>query len=115
MRLSKLIPPWLLDRLGTLGWKAEEVDHYVFHQPSEMMIKKLLEDVKADPAKGVYTHSLYGNTASVAVGVTYHQLLQERDVKPGDKLVLGSAAAGFSMVFCAGTWDGPASVAKTPR
>jgi 3-oxoacyl-[acyl-carrier-protein] synthase-3 len=115
MRLSKLIPPWLLDRLGALGWKAEEVDHYVFHQPSEMMIKKLLEDVGADPAKGVYTHSLYGNTASVAVGVTYHQLLQERDVKPGDKLVLGSAAAGFSMVFCAGTWDGPASVASVPR
>ncbi len=107
MRLSKLIPPWLKDRLETLGWTPQEVNHYVFHQPSEMMVRKLLEDVGADPERGVYTHSLYGNTASAAVGVTYHRLLESRQVKEGDKLVLGSAAAGFSMVFSAGIWTGP--------
>lgn len=109
MRLSKLIPPWLLNRLQALGWTAQDVSHYIFHQPSELMIRKLLEDIGADPHKGVYTHAQYGNTASAAVGVTYHHLLQEREVKQGDKIVLGSAAAGFTMVFAGGVWDGPTS------
>jgi 3-oxoacyl-[acyl-carrier-protein] synthase-3 len=112
MRLSRLIPPWLTSRLDALGWCPNDVAHYVFHQPSEKMIRKLLEDVNTDPARGVYTHSLYGNTASAAVAVTLDHLLQEREVKPGDKLVLGSAAAGFSMVFVGGVWDGPVNNPK---
>jgi hypothetical protein len=32
-------------------------------------------------------------------------------VKRGDKLVLGSAAAGYSMVFAMGDWTGSASSA----
>jgi len=33
-------------------------------------------------------------------------------VNPGDKMVLGSAAAGFAMVFVGGVWDGPANQPK---
>ena len=38
--------------------------------------------------------------------MTYNQLLEERKVKRGDKLVLGSAAAGYSMVMATGEWSG---------
>jgi len=107
MRLGKLIPPWLTSQLRSLDWSPKDVLHYVFHQPSERMIRKLLEDVQVEPSRGVYTHALYGNTASAAVAVTLHRLLEERAVQPGDKMVLGSAAAGFSMVFAGGVWDGP--------
>ena len=58
-------------------------------------------------ATGVYTHSLYGNTASASVGVTYHRLLEERTMRPGQKLILGSAAAGFSIVMATGEWTEP--------
>jgi 3-oxoacyl-[acyl-carrier-protein] synthase-3 len=104
MRLGKLIPPWVEERLTALGMKASDIQHYVFHQPSELMVRKILEDIGVDPGRGVYTHSLYGNTASASVGVTYQRLLEEREIKPGDKLVLGSAAAGFSMVMVTGEW-----------
>ena len=40
------------------------------------MVRKILEDIDADSDKGVYTHSLYGNTASASVGVTYQRLLR---------------------------------------
>ena len=108
MRLGKYIPPWVTERLGMLGMKPDDIDHYVFHQPSEIMVRKILEDIGVDAAKGVYTHALYGNTASASIGVTYNQLLEERTVKPGDKLVLGSAAAGYSMVMATGEWTGSA-------
>jgi 3-oxoacyl-[acyl-carrier-protein] synthase-3 len=104
MRLGKLIPPLLQKNLASVGWKPSDVDHYVFHQPSEIMVRKILEDIGADPAKGIYSHPLYGNTASASVGVTFNRLLEEREVRPGDKIVLGSAAAGFSVVVATGEW-----------
>jgi 3-oxoacyl-[acyl-carrier-protein] synthase-3 len=106
MRLGKLIPPWLTSKLDAIGWSPKDVDHYVLHQPSEVMVRKLLDDMGVEQERGVHTHSLYGNTASASVAVTYHQLLKERQPKPGDKIVLGSAAAGFTMVFIAGEWTG---------
>ncbi len=106
MRLGKYIPPWVTEQLGALGLKPEEIDHYVFHQPSEVMTRKILTDIGVDQEKGIYTHSLYGNTASASVGVTYRQLLRDRTLKRGDKIVLGSAAAGYSMVMATGDWTG---------
>jgi 3-oxoacyl-[acyl-carrier-protein] synthase-3 len=104
MRLRKLVPPLLLRSLDSVGWKVTDVDHFVFHQPSEQMIGQLLEDIGADPRRAIYTHHRYGNTASASVGVTFERLLQERDLRPGDKVVLGSAAAGFSVVVATGEW-----------
>ena len=104
MRLGKLIPPLLKDQIAATGWSPAEVDHYVFHQPSEVMVRKIIEDTGGDPEHGVYSHHLYGNTASASVGVTYNLLLKERGIKPGAKLVLGSAAAGFSVVIATGEW-----------
>jgi len=104
MRLGKLIPPLLRERFAQVGWRPEDVDHYVFHQPSEIMVRQIIKDTGADPNRGIYTHSLYGNTASASVGVTFDHLLKEREVKVGDKIALGSAAAGFSVVVATGEW-----------
>lgn len=104
MRLGKLIPPIVRQRFDKVGWHPQEVDHYVFHQPSEPMVRQIIRDSGADPERGIYTHSEYGNTASASVAVTYDQLLKERKVKPGDKIALGSAAAGFSVVVATGEW-----------
>ncbi len=107
MRLGKLIPPWLRENLAAMSWDARDVAHYIFHQPSVLMVRKIIEDTGGDPDTGVFTHPIYGNTASASVGVTYHQLLREREVKVGDKLILGSAAAGFSVVAAFGEWTQP--------
>jgi hypothetical protein len=34
-----------------------------------------------------------------------HQLLQERELEAGEKLILSTAASGFTMVTAAGEWD----------
>ena len=107
MRLRNLLPPLLEQYLAAVRWRASEVDHFVVHQPSESMIRRVLRDIGADPKKAVYTHHHYGNTASASVGVTYAKLLEERVLKPGDKIMLGSAAAGFSVVVAIGEWIGP--------
>jgi len=112
MRLRKLIPPLLHELLGRVGWTPAEVDHYVLHQPSESEIRQVLSAAGADPERGIYTHHRYGNTASASVGLAYRDLARERALQPGDKLVLGSAAAGFSVVVGTGTWVGPQGAAR---
>jgi 3-oxoacyl-[acyl-carrier-protein] synthase-3 len=104
MRLAKIIPPWVTERLAAIGLAPRDIDHYVFHQPSEVMVRRILQELGVDPARGVYTHAMYGNTASASVGVTYDRLLEERTVRAGDKIVLGSAAAGLSIVLATGEW-----------
>jgi 3-oxoacyl-[acyl-carrier-protein] synthase III len=68
------------------------------------MVRKILEKIGADPKRGVYTHHLYGNTATASVGLAMDRLLAERSVGFGDRFVLGSAAAGFAMVVATGEW-----------
>jgi len=112
MRLGKLIPPVTQRNLDALGLGPRDIAHYVFHQPSEIMVRKILEDIGADPAQGVYTHHLYGNTASASVAITFDHLLKQRRVEHQQKIVLGSAAAGFSAVMVTGEWTQPASAAR---
>jgi len=102
--LNVHVAPELRRVIDALGWTVDEVDHFVFHQPSEQMVNKVLGDLGADPKKGLKTHHLYGNTASTTVALSMHEVLKQRDVAPGDKLLLASAAAGFSMVTAAGVW-----------
>lgn len=104
MRLGALIPPVTKRNLAKLNLTAQDIDYFVFHQPSEVMVRKILDDIGAGQAKGVYTHHLYGNTASAAVGITYDYLLKTQELREGQKLVLGSAAAGFTAAMATGVW-----------
>lgn len=103
-KLNVHVAPELRRVLDQVGWAVDDVDHFVLHQPSEHMIDKVLGDLGADPSRGLKTHHLYGNTASTTVALAMHEVLEQRDVRPGDKLLLSSAAAGFSMVTAVGTW-----------
>jgi len=90
--------------IAKVGWTPDDVDHYVFHQPSKYMVDKVLADLGVPEDRCVHTFHLYANTASTTVPIAMHQTLIERDVQPGDKFVLSSAAAGFSMATLAGVW-----------
>jgi 3-oxoacyl-[acyl-carrier-protein] synthase III len=79
------------------------------------VLRQILEDVGADPDKAIYSHHRYGNTASASVGVTFERLLAERELRPGDKIVLGSAAAGFSVVVATGEWTRSLAAAQSTK
>jgi len=104
-KLNVYVAPELGRMLEHVGWSPEDVDHFVSHQPSEKMIRKILLELGADPYKAVYCHHLFGNTASTTVCLAMHQLLQERELEAGEKLILTTAASGFTMVTAAGEWN----------
>jgi len=104
-KLNKHVAPEVRRLVAQVGWTVDDVDHFVFHQPSENVLVGVLDDLGVDRSKGLITHHMYGNTVSTTVSLTMNELLKTGRVRAGDKLVLGTAAAGFSMVSMAGIWE----------
>ncbi|HEY7052787.1 MAG TPA: 3-oxoacyl-[acyl-carrier-protein] synthase III C-terminal domain-containing protein [Mycobacterium sp.] len=102
--LAVHVPPEIRTLLADAGWSPEDVDHYAFHQPSEAVLERVLTELGARPQACVHTHSLYGNTASTAWAVALDYRLKSGTVRDGDKIVVASAAAGFTIVGAAAEW-----------
>ncbi|MGY4708951.1 3-oxoacyl-ACP synthase III family protein [Mycolicibacterium sp. CBM1] len=103
--LAKHAAPEVRRLLAEIGWTPQEVDHYAFHQPSEALVERVLNELGARPQACVHTHSLYGNTASTSSVLALDYRLKHGTVEPGDKIVLATAAAGFTIVSAAATWE----------
>jgi 3-oxoacyl-[acyl-carrier-protein] synthase III len=104
--LSVHVPPAIRGMLDELGWSSEEIDHYAFHQPSEAVLERVFTELGARPQACIHTHSLFGNTASTAWALALEYRLEHGTVEPGDKIVMASAAAGFTIVGAAAVWEG---------
>jgi 3-oxoacyl-[acyl-carrier-protein] synthase III len=102
--LSVHVVPEIQGLLAGIGWSPEEIDHYAFHQPSEAVLEKIFADLNAKPQACIHTHSVYGNTASTAWALALDYRLRNGSVRNGDRIVIGSAAAGFTMVAAAAQW-----------
>lgn len=103
--LSIHVVPELRKMLDAAGWAPDDVDHYAFHQPSESALERVLAELGAKPRAGVHTHALYGNTASTAWALALDHRLRSGSVKPDDKIVIASAAAGFTLVGATAVWE----------
>lgn len=103
-KLHHYVPGQLRDFVATLGWDVADVEHFVLHQPSDAIVERVLQGLAVDPARAVRTHSLYGNTVSTSVALAMDHTLRTRPIRAGDRFVLASAAAGFSLAMVAGIW-----------
>ena len=103
--LSVHAAPEIRRLVADAGWSTEEVDHYAFHQPSEAVLERIFTELGARPQACVHTHSLYGNTASTSWALALDYRLRNGTVRNGDKIVIGSAAAGFTLVAAAAVWE----------
>ena len=68
-------------------------------------MERVLAELGARPQACVHTHSLFGNTASTSWAVALDYRLRNGTVAAGDKIVVASAAAGFTMVSAAAVWE----------
>jgi 3-oxoacyl-[acyl-carrier-protein] synthase III len=103
--LAVHVPGEVQRLLDSAGWTAEDVDHYIFHQPSQAILERVFDAIGARPEACVHTHSIYGNTASTSWAVALNHRLKHGTVNNGDKLVIASAASGFTIVCAAAVWE----------
>ncbi len=103
--LAVHVPGEVQRLLTDAGWAADDVDHYVFHQPSQAILERVFGALGARPDACVHTHSLYGNTASTSWAVALNHRLKHGTVNDGDKLVIASAASGFTIACASAVWE----------
>jgi 3-oxoacyl-[acyl-carrier-protein] synthase III len=103
--LAVHVPPEIRRLLADAGWSPEDIDHYAFHQPSEAVLERVFAELGARPQACVHTHSLFGNTASTSWALALDYRLRNGTVANGDKIVVASAAAGFTIVGAAAVWE----------
>lgn len=103
--LASHVPAEIRKLVGDVGWTTQEVDHYAFHQPSSAIIDAVFDELDAKPDARIHTHALYANTASTAWALALDHRIRNGGVRPGDKLVLMSAAAGFTIGTAAAVWS----------
>src|ERR1700729_2718989 len=103
--LSVHVVPEIQGLLENAGWAAEDVDHYIFPQPSQATLERVFDAVGARTEACVHTHSVYGNTASTSWAVALNHRLKHGSINNGDKLVIASAASGFTIVCASAVWE----------
>lgn len=103
--LAVHVPPEIRRLLADAGWSPEDVDHYALHQPSEAVLERVFSELGARPQACVHTHSLFGNTSSTSWALALDYRLRNGTVEDGDKIVVASAAAGFTIVAAAAVWE----------
>jgi len=100
----KYVPGEITRIAERLNWKINEIDFFISHQPSRRIIYQICDILKIDHKKAPITHNLYGNTVNVCVPITLDFLIKNSKLKNGNRIILSSAAAGFTMLTICAEW-----------
>ncbi len=89
------VPGMVKRVLEAANWSESNVDHYVFHQASQFMLKNVARSGRLPPAKVVLALQGYGNTSSASIPLAINdQLTALRSERR--RVVLGGFGIGWS-------------------
>jgi acetoacetyl-CoA synthase len=105
--LLRRFPPFLHAFLEQAGVTADEVAHFIPHQPNGALLDRLVERVGLPNARVHRTVEEYGNTAAAAVPLTLDLANRDGLLAEGDLVLLAGFGSGMSMSAAALRWGGP--------
>lgn len=103
-RLARFIPEGCRETARRAGWTVEEVDLWVFHQASDRSLRQIADQLGIPAERVPALHAEFGNCESSSAAMTLRLLHDRGLVRPGMKIVLGSAAAGFMLAAVGIAW-----------
>lgn len=101
----EFVPGEINNILNKVNWTIDDINYFISHQPSKKIIHQICDILGIDHEKAPVIHKLFGNTVNTSVPMTMDFLLKQNKIKSGDKLILSSAAAGFTMLTIAAEWE----------
>ncbi len=92
----KHVPPLISEVLSELNWELQDVQLVVPHQASRSIIEQICRAVDYPIEKCFITLERLGNVAAASIPVSLSMAAEAGRLNPGAKVLLVSAAAGFS-------------------
>lgn len=90
--------PGLVQRvLDNVGWRADDIDVACCHQITVDLVGDIAEMCGVPPERCIISVRDCGNTAAASIPLGLSRALDEGRLKPGAKVILVGAAAGFSV------------------
>ncbi|WP_425144789.1 3-oxoacyl-ACP synthase III family protein [Deinococcus sp.] len=90
------VPPHLTGLLSAHGLTLADVDHFLFHQASGMVLGGLQARLKLDDARMPRNLAQTGNTVSASIPILLHGALEAGQIERGETLLLCGFGAGLS-------------------
>ena len=87
-----------------LGWSKEDVDHVFCHQVGRQVNEAFYREMGLDYSKEFTIYERYGNLASAALPTALAIGAHEKDLKPGEKIVLTGFGSGLNALFLGLEW-----------
>jgi len=91
--------------LDTMHLTPNDIDLYLLHQANGRIIDSVIQHLGIDPDKFPRIIQKYGNMSSVSVPTLLHELIQQGQIKSGQRLLLCAFGAGLTYGTCVITWE----------
>ena len=104
----EMVPALMTDVLRRTGTAADEIDIYLMHQPTRMLLERLRETVHIDESKMPMVLEGCGNTVSSTIPIVIQELRGQDRLKPGTRTMMVGFGVGLSWEGClwTDTWNG---------
>ena len=92
----RYFPKFLTALFERARCSIDDIDHIVPHQVVPRMIQKILKNLGFSKHK-VHVNDSYGNQAAASIPIGFAELVDSRQVRRGERILLIGGAAGFSL------------------
>jgi 3-oxoacyl-[acyl-carrier-protein] synthase-3 len=97
------VPTIVRKALEKTNLTISDIDYFVFHQPSKILVNLWANGLDIDEDKFLLTLEHYGCMVSVSMPVTLAESIKQQKIKSGDTIVIAGAATGWG--FGAQIWQ----------
>ena len=80
-----VVPRLVKNLLEKSKLSLEDIDHFIFHQANEFIIKKLISKINIPLKKVPINLKFTGNTVSSSVPMTYQKCIKQKNILTGQK------------------------------
>jgi len=98
------IPPHVRELLQRSDLSVEDVDLFVFHQASQMVLDRIARLLQIKPEQMFSNLAEVGNTVSASIPIALKDALEQGRLAPGQTVVLSGFGVGLSWASARGKW-----------
>lgn len=93
---AKIVPKLVQDTLDKNQLEINDIDHFVFHQANGYMLKFLRKKINISESKFHTNIESIGNTSGSSIPILLKESIDNRQIKPGQKVLLVGYGVGLS-------------------